>query len=123
MVSHARQWAMAALPPSWPLVDEVALVVSELVTNAIRYSASGDPDGHVLLEVRCGEEGWVELSVTDQGSGSGASARYVPTDVEEGGRGIALVHDLVDAYDVTYTSGGSRCVWCRFDRPVSDRHQ
>ena len=45
----ARVWVASYLPGS-PVADDVALMVSELVTNALRYSRSGQPGGWVTVD-------------------------------------------------------------------------
>ncbi|NAS27466.1 ATP-binding protein [Herbidospora sp. NEAU-GS84] len=108
-VSAARRWALERLPADCPRRADVELVLSELVTNAVLHSASGAPGG--LVEVRIEVEAdAVALTVVDQGATLTPALRGPG----EYGRGLAIVTDLADAYEVT-GSATSRCTWCRLD--------
>lgn len=111
-LSLARAWVLALLPTGCPRADDVALVVSELATNAVLHSASGMPGGtvDVLVDV---EPDAVALAVVDQGPALAPARRPAG----EGGYGLALVAALADAYEVTATETG-RTVWCRLDWPT-----
>jgi anti-sigma regulatory factor (Ser/Thr protein kinase) len=89
------------------LVDRAALAVSELATNAMLYGA-GDSFG-VELTV---DPRWVSVTVVD------ASAiipvrRHDVAPGAVGGRGLAMVEALADAWGVVPFDGGKR-VWARF---------
>jgi serine/threonine-protein kinase RsbW len=111
-LSEARAWVLGLLPEACPRAADVALVVSELATNALLHSASGAPGGvvDVLVDV---EPDAVALAVVDQGPAALAPARRPDG---EGGRGLQIVTALADAYEVTTTPEG-RTVWCRLDWP------
>lgn len=110
----ARAWVVGLLPTGCPRADDVALVVSELATNAVIHSASGMPGGvvDVLVDI---EADAVALAVVDQGPA------LVPAMRPEGesGRGLQIVTALADAYEVTTTPTG-RTVWCRLDWPTTE---
>ncbi|MEV7808970.1 ATP-binding protein [Microbispora sp. NPDC088329] len=108
-VSQAREFAAGCLPAGCPRVDEVALVVSELATNAVLHSASGVPGGTfvVLVDV---EPSSVAVAVADQGPALVPAMRPLG----EGGHGLDLVAALADAYEVTTTETG-RTAWVRLD--------
>lgn len=108
-IGAARAWALGCLPAGCPRRDDVALVLSELVTNAVLHSASGTPGGQVEIRVDV-EADAVALSVLDQGPTLAPAVRGPG----EHGRGLGIVGALVDAYDVTTTEAG-RCTWCRLD--------
>ncbi|MGI5508304.1 SpoIIE family protein phosphatase [Streptomyces sp. CA-106131] len=102
-VAQARALACAQLA-AWGYEDSafvVELVVSELVTNAIRY---GDAPVHLRL-IR--DEGLV-CEVSDGGHTSPHLRRA--TNDEEGGRGLFLVAQLTERWGTRYTSAG-KTIW------------
>ncbi|MFE7265847.1 ATP-binding protein [Streptomyces sp. NPDC057592] len=97
-----------------PLDDDVAegllLIVSELVTNAVKHAALLSPE--LAVEVAVGEE-WIRVSVED-------NHPYRPTALETdyaqtGGRGLLLVREITreagGACDVEHTAGGGKIIW------------
>jgi anti-sigma regulatory factor (Ser/Thr protein kinase) len=52
------------------LAADVALVVSEAVTNAVKYAGAPGDAGVVELSARSGED-WLEVRVRDRGEGFG----------------------------------------------------
>lgn len=109
-VPAARAWVIGCLPAGFPRSADVALVTSELVTNAVLHSLSGAPGGVFTVRVEVTATG-VEISVIDQGP------RPVPVRREPGASGWGLadiVARLADAYEATLTPAG-RVAWCRLD--------
>jgi anti-sigma regulatory factor (Ser/Thr protein kinase) len=90
-VSAARSWVAGFLPGS-PAAHDAALMTSELVTNAILYSASRLPGGRVTVAVRTGD-GSVRVDVIDQGAAPAGVA--APSGL---GAGLPLVGQLADAF-------------------------
>lgn len=90
-VSAARAWAAGFLPGS-PAAADVALMTSELFTNAILYSASRLPGGVVLVGVRSGET-WIRVDVIDQGGIPPCVA--APSGL---GAGLEIVRQLADVF-------------------------
>jgi len=84
--------------------DATRLLVSELVTNAVKYGG----DGSVRLEVDA-DPGCFRAEVIDSGSGFDAAER-VPG--QEGGWGLPLVDHLADRWG---TFQGSTHVWFELD--------
>ncbi|MCE7082312.1 ATP-binding protein [Streptomyces sp. ST2-7A] len=92
-VARARRAVVDALSPDCcPEVrDDLALVVSELVTNAIRHGA--EPDHAELVElVLWPVDGCYWLAVSDPGEG--LPHRAPPSTEATGGRGLPLVDAL-----------------------------
>ncbi len=91
-VSAARSW-VAGFFPSPAAAADAALMTSELVTNAIQYSASGLPGGTFAVSVRVGD-GCVRVDVTDQGELPRASAHAGL------GKGLVIVGQLADTFGI-----------------------
>ncbi|MEV6957775.1 ATP-binding protein [Streptomyces sp. NPDC051207] len=97
-----------------PVADEVVqgllLIVSELVTNAVRHAALLSPT--LAVEVAVGAE-WIRVSVED-------NHPYRPTALEAdhgrtGGRGLLLVREITreagGVCDVEHTASGGKVIW------------
>jgi PAS domain S-box-containing protein len=89
------------------LADVAELVVSELVTNALRYGG-----GQMCLQLSRHEDG-VVVEVYDEGVGT-PRRRRAGAD-EEGGRGLLLVASVADGWGVR-SRGDGKVVWCRLGR-------
>jgi anti-sigma regulatory factor (Ser/Thr protein kinase) len=100
--------AVVTLPVRELARDQLALVVSELVTNSIRHAglAAGDPielqltsdNGHVRIAVHDGGPGFDPRTVAN-GNGRGA------------GLGLAIIRKLADEWGVDRDPQGCT-VWC-----------
>lgn len=95
----------SALPDS--VRDDVLLLMTELVTNAVRHADAG-PDRMVRLEVRQRRDA-VRVSVCDEGPGFAPEATC-SSPGETGGWGLVLVERIADRWAVTRTATGT-CVW------------
>ncbi|MFF7353164.1 MULTISPECIES: SpoIIE family protein phosphatase [Streptomyces] len=107
-VGRAREYARARLQ-SWglePLVDTAELLVSELVTNALRYG-EGEIRLRLLLDRTLVCEVW--------DSGLVQPRRRRARDTDEGGRGLQLVGLLSAAWGSRRTPRG-KTVW--FELPL-----
>lgn len=115
-----------------PVADDVVhgllVIVSELVTNAVRHAALLSPE--VAVEVAVGAE-WIRVSVED-------NHPYRPTVLEAdhgqtGGRGLLLVREISleagGTCDVEHTASGGKIIWAALplkplepsgDRPPPD---
>ncbi|MCF3963977.1 ATP-binding protein [Streptomyces fuscigenes] len=102
--------ARQAVPADDDLVQMVLLIVSELVTNAVRHAAVLSPE--VAVEVAV-DDAWLRVSVEDDHP-------YRPKPLERdqtrpGGRGLLLVQEISreagGACDVEHTAGGGKVVW------------
>ncbi|MGW3361496.1 ATP-binding protein [Streptosporangium canum] len=104
--SEVRRW----LGGDHPMIDDIVLVTSELVTNAIRHSNSRTRD-LIGLAVTAMEE-IVYVEVSDPGSTfSGPHVREEP-DVEDG-RGLLIVREISLEWGTReHGCGLGRTVWC-----------
>jgi anti-sigma regulatory factor (Ser/Thr protein kinase) len=92
------------------LTEATVLLVSEVVTNAILHSASGDQGGS--LEVRYAlDDHEVYVEVLDAG-GAAAPSRHAEHLEGVSGRGLGLVEALASAWGVHDHQDG-RAVWFR----------
>ncbi len=90
------------------LVPDVKLLVSELITNSVKYGA----DGGVRLQMRSDHDRHIRVEVVDQGAGFVPVARDRPV-TEAGGWGLHLVETLANRWGV---HEGSTHVWFEIDR-------
>lgn len=93
IVAIARRLVRAALWESRRL-DDIELVASELVTNAIRHTPSGRTGSLLTLRIR-GTAGWARIEVSDLGSGPWTEPSSAGED-DECGRGLVIVNALAD---------------------------
>jgi serine/threonine-protein kinase RsbW len=110
-VSAARLLARELLGDDHPAIETTMLLVSELVTNAVRHSRSGAPDGRVTVVLCTGPAG-VLIQVSDGGGPSEPRVSTVPTDGAEHGYGLLLVDALADRWGSICSPNG-RVTWCR----------
>lgn len=98
------------VPASGDLVHGLLVIVSELVTNAVRHAAVLSPT--VGVEVAVGAA-WVRVAVED-------SHPYRPTALvadhaQTGGRGLLLVREITaeagGVCDAEHTAAGGKIVW------------
>ena len=87
--------------------EDVLLLVSELVTNAVRHGGAG-ADHSLELDLELSQR-HVRVEVGDPGSGSGAPD--LPTvSPEVGGWGLRMVDQVADEWGVSSGGPGTR-VW------------
>ncbi|MEU7348015.1 ATP-binding protein [Streptomyces bacillaris] len=125
-VGAARRWAALLLPDD--VRDEVVLVLSELLTNAVTVthasplppSGTGAAGGVEDIEVEVVVDpggGHVALAVTDP---SDRPLPPAPATVPAGadhGRGLLLLDALAHDHGWSPRAGGGKCVWALFRRP------
>ena len=114
VVGHVRHWAGGTVRgwhPDEHLVSTVALVVSELVTNALLH---GDPPVRVRLR-SAGDA--LSVEVFDQGHVLPARRRGEPD--EESGRGLLLV-EVLSARWGSRASATGKVVWAELPLPERD---
>jgi anti-sigma regulatory factor (Ser/Thr protein kinase) len=85
------------------LIGDTKLLVSELITNSVKYGGGGP----VTLEVGSDDPNRLRVEVIDQGSGFVPVARSKPK-TEVGGWGLHLVETLSECWGVYE---GSTHVW------------
>jgi anti-sigma regulatory factor (Ser/Thr protein kinase) len=83
-------------------LDDVRLLVSELVTNAIRHART-EPDATVRLLVET-SDGRLRVEVHDHGAGFEPAPRD-PDPTRAGGWGLYLVEQLADRWGVDAADG------------------
>ena len=110
-VAEARRWAAGV---TRELLDadqaqSLRLIVSELVTNALRHGADGE---QIDLAVTPKPE-FLCVQVTDDGPGIAPRPRALDTD-EEGGFGLFFVEQLTRRWGVTRENRRTR-VWFELD--------
>ncbi|MFD8382652.1 SpoIIE family protein phosphatase [Streptomyces sp. NPDC059679] len=103
LVSAVRA-AVAARLAEWDLGDvafTTELILSELITNAIRYAT-----GPIRVRLLCDRSLICEVSDT---SSTSPHLRYAATE-DEGGRGLFLVSRFADRWGTRYTAEG-KVIW------------
>ncbi|MBG0821144.1 ATP-binding protein [Planomonospora sp. ID91781] len=117
-VFRAREWARCRLSGQLPapVLDDLLLLLSELVTNAVVHSDSGrTAGGRVTVRLTLSpvsSPGAVHVEVTDDGSAAGAPAVRVPEPGDDGGRGLWLVDLLATEWGCHRDEAGGS-VWFR----------
>jgi anti-sigma regulatory factor (Ser/Thr protein kinase) len=108
-VAAARAFAVAVLGPQHPAGETAVLLLSELVTNSIRHSASGLPGQTVTVTVL--SRGQVtRVQVTDMGGTTVPALRPRVCGMASGGRGLHLVDALAARWGFEQ-DGGHATTW------------
>ncbi len=94
--AHLQRWQLAEL------ADDAALIVSELVTNAVFHT-----DGRASVRLVRGAH-VVRLEVWD--AGAGVPELLAPDEYQPGGRGLTIVSALADVWGISTLPGG-KVVW------------
>ena len=92
---------------------DVRLLVSEVVTNAVRHAglAHGDPIRLLIAT----DDGVLRVEVHDRGAGFRPRVAEPEPDPEDGsGWGLFLVDELADEWGIE--SGSQNCVWFELTR-------
>jgi serine/threonine-protein kinase RsbW len=106
-VAYARRFVARALE-GCPVTDEAILCVSELATNAMLHTASGNK-GEFEVIVQQGQS-WACVAVRDEGSPRIPAARTIDA-ASEDGRGLGLVALIAHRWGYWGDEHG-RTVWC-----------
>jgi anti-sigma regulatory factor (Ser/Thr protein kinase) len=120
MVATGRRFVRETLGHRHPALDEVVLGVSELATNAIKHTPSGDGGEITISLATVGPV--IRAEVTNEGSEMPTRPRrHVDVDAEDG-RGILIVEALAEAWGVT-EHAGTTTVWAEFWADGSPRSE
>jgi len=92
----------------------LGIIITELITNAVKYAFPAPRAGMILAEGKRMERGWIELAISDNGVGFSR--------VREGSLGYSLIRSLVQQIrgemDVRSEAGVS--VTIRFPTDAND---
>ncbi|MEU4230752.1 ATP-binding protein [Nonomuraea sp. NPDC026600] len=91
-------------------VENVQLIISELITNALIHTASGLYGGVVTVDVVAVDAEIVRVEVTDDGADTVPRARVSSGD-DCHGRGLWLVEQISLKWGVRLLGAGQRAVW------------
>lgn len=93
--------------------DDLGIVTTELVNNAIHHGNNNDPDKqvHIIFTV---DQQKIELKIIDQGRGFNPENLKNPLAPEnllrESGRGIFLIRNLMDKLDFNFSETGTETI-------------
>jgi anti-sigma regulatory factor (Ser/Thr protein kinase) len=108
-VATLYRWGMAERSP------DIAIVVSELLANALRHALPRPGDARTGPPIRLGllQPGpWVLCAVADPGKA--APAPQPPGSLDEAGRGLHIICALSDQWGYTTPSETGKVVWALF---------
>jgi len=110
-----RGWGLQAL------ADDAAVIVSELVSNAIRHGVNGrsDPAWDCIELILWRRPGQIICAVTDPGTGTPAMAN--PDPLAEQGRGLHVVEALSVTWGWTRLGSPGKAVWAALEVPRAER--
>jgi anti-sigma regulatory factor (Ser/Thr protein kinase) len=89
-------------------IPDLRLVISEVITNAVRHGGEGD-----MVVAVTPKPGYLCVQVTDTGHGFAPRPRAYEPD-EDGGFGLFLVERLTRRWGLTRENSNTR-VWFEFD--------
>lgn len=116
-VSIARRHLSADLFASGvadSIIDDATVIVSELLSNALRH-ARPLPSGQIrVVWNRRGDS--VEVSVSDGGAAT-EPRRGRPALSSLGGRGLGIVESMAECWGVRHEDGGGTTVWAVIKAP------
>lgn len=106
------EWSLA------DLADDVTVVVSELVTNAVRYGLRGLPPAAQVCPIQFvlfGHSRRLVMVVTDPSDQLPLLEVPDPERFSEGGRGLLVVEALSSAWGWAPLTSGGKAVWAAFE--------
>ena len=93
--------------------DDLGIVTTELVNNAIHHGNKNDPDKEVQIIFTIDEDK-IELRIQDQGNGFSPEELKDPLAPEnlfsESGRGIFLIRNLMDSLEFKFSDTGTETI-------------
>jgi anti-sigma regulatory factor (Ser/Thr protein kinase) len=104
---HARRWLRDVLGDH-PALDDASLCMSELITNAVRYTKSGN-GGQIRVEVSYSDE-LVHIEVIDDGGSTTVPYLATVDEMDVCGRGLRIVAFLAADWGVIERDQG-HAVW------------
>lgn len=105
-VSQLRRFTREHLPDH----PDAPLVASEIGTNAIFHTRSGDPQGTFHARIIRRADGTARLEIENDG---GPTTFGESTHDRDGGRGLFLINALATAWGITGDHTG-RTIWAEF---------
>ncbi|MFC3995261.1 ATP-binding protein [Nocardiopsis sediminis] len=103
-IAEARHWLAGLFPPgsgdAGPPPESrsnAVLLLSEVATNAVRYTASGGCDGAFTVRVHL-SPATLRVQVEDGGSATSTPRRMAAGPGDERGRGLVLVDAIADLW-------------------------
>lgn len=119
-VRQARHFISGLLGRDWLRLDDVLTLASEVVSNAVRHTRSGDGGHFEVTVATCTAGSRVRIEVTDQGGPSVPRPGAADGDPSlfTGGRGLMIVDVLADRWGHDGDERG-RVVWFE----VSAKHE
>lgn len=104
------RWGVVDADPARAALDDVLLVVTELIANAIKSSSS------VVGLTLTAHRDHLEVAVTDSDPRPARFVRPTPDDI--GGRGVAIVKALSFSWGQEPYDGRTKRVWSRVAVPA-----
>jgi serine/threonine-protein kinase RsbW len=93
--------------------DDLGIVTTELVNNAIHHGNKSDPAKKVRVSFNVNQKR-IELRIKDEGNGFNPEALKDPLAPEnllnESGRGIFLIRALMDSLDFQFSESGTETI-------------
>lgn len=107
---HAVRQIAQGCPFDNRQVADITLAVAEACVNGVRYGAAQSvPEDEPLVTVSAqSAEDHLAIEVRDFGEGFEFAAPCMPESSAESGRGIALMHALMDDVAITTTQCGTK---------------
>lgn len=106
-IRHAVSRIAGSLPFDSRQVSEIALAVSEACMNGVRHGSAPQVGPRVTVIARPHED-HLAIEIEDCGGGFPVGVPVMPDPMSETGRGIALMHAMMDHVAITSGEDGTR---------------